>query len=736
MHTPAINESSLQQPSKFQAGLSKVLGGSLSAFIVALISLSYAVSYGAMIFGSGGSALLAAGIPLVLLSAFTMQFLVSWTSSVPFIVAGIDSNSAGVLALMAAGIAADLHNAGSTPQQATVTILMAVALSTIAAGIFMAALGALRRGSLVQFIPFPVVGGFLAGTGYLLLSGAFGIATGHHLSLAGLRELLNLPWQVWLPSILIAGVMLGSSLLKRAYPPLLPLTLIAATILFFTNLHLSGVSIQQARSMGWLFEPLTLHGFQFPAMLPWAEVRWGVIAAHYSDLLAMITVVTLTILLNSTGISLATRRDVDFNHELRSAGFANIISGALGGAVGSQSLSRSLLNFQSGSRDRISGVIAAFLCLLCACFFSNAVALIPKSLLVGLLTGLGCLLLKEWVWKARQRLATSDYLLILLILVVIAWSGFVTGVALGIVVACVLFVVDYGRVSCIKMEFTGASLTSRLERAIETGALLKAHGERVFGVCLQGYLFFGSANQMVNRVREQLSSQVEFVLIDFRRVQGMDASTSQSFIKLRQICEQHGITLIMTDIPDNARLPIERACELGGAVREFDTLDTALEWIENVLLAKSSPAHGAPDWQHGFREHFGDEHWQHLYSRLQTVNLDTGALLFQKGDTGDGMYFIEHGQVSISVPLDGNEKVRLRAFGSGTIVGEMSLYTGQQRTADVRTDSPTRVHKLSLQHLRELETDAPAVAMQLHNYVVTMLAGRLAATSEAYRLAF
>ena len=43
---------------------------------------------------------------------------------------------------------------------------------------------------------------------------------------------------------------------------------------------------------------------------------------HYSDLLAMITVVTLTILLNSTGISLATRRDVDFNHELRSAGFA------------------------------------------------------------------------------------------------------------------------------------------------------------------------------------------------------------------------------------------------------------------------------------------------------------------------------------------------------------------------------------------------------------------------------
>jgi SulP family sulfate permease len=736
MPTSAIDESSSQRASKLQIGTAKVLSNGLSGFIVALISLSYAVSYGAMIFGGGGSELLAAGMPLVLLSVFTMQLFVSWSSSVPFMVAGIDANATGVLALMATGIAADLHHAGATPQQLTVTILMAVALSTVLAGLFMATLGILRRGNLVQYIPFPVVGGFLAGTGYLLLAGAFGILTGQHISVEGLRALPNLAWQVWLPVFLITGVMLGSSLFKRVSPALLPLTLIAATVVFFIDLHLSGVSIQQARNMGWLFEPLPLKGFQFPAMLPWSEVRWAIIAAHYSDLLAMIAVVTLSILLNSTGVSLATRRDVDFNHELRSAGVANIISGALGGAVGCQALSRTLLNFRSGSNDRIAGLIAAFLCLMCACFFVNAVAFIPKSLLAGLLTGLGCLLLKEWVVNARRRLATSDYLLIILILVVIALWGFMTGVGLGIVVACVLFVVDYGRVSCIKMEFTGASLTSRLERDIDTGSLLKAHGDRIFGLCLQGYLFFGSANQMVNRVREQLSSQVKFVLIDFRRVQGMDASTSQSFVKLRQVCERHGATLIVTGIPTSARLPIERAYGLGGAVREFNTLDGAMEWTENSLLAKLLPAQSTQDWHRGFREHFGEQHWQRLCSRLQIADLDTDTLLFGKGDTGDCMYFIEHGQVSISVPLDGDEHVRLRAFGSGTIVGEMSLYTGQKRTADVRTDSPTRVHKLSLQQLRELEVDEPAVAMQLHNYVVSMLASRLAVTSEAYRLAF
>lgn len=50
-------------------------------------------------------------------------------------------------------------------------------------------LGTMRCGSLVQFIPFPVVGGFLAGSGFLLLGGAFDIVTGHTLGLAAWSDL-------------------------------------------------------------------------------------------------------------------------------------------------------------------------------------------------------------------------------------------------------------------------------------------------------------------------------------------------------------------------------------------------------------------------------------------------------------------------------------------------------------------------------------------------------------------
>lgn len=80
--------------------------------------------------------------------------------------------------------------------------------------------------------------------------------------------------------------------------------------------------------------------------------------------------------------------------------------------------------------------------------------------------------------------------------------------------------------------------------------------------------------------------------------------------------------------------------------------------------------------------------------------------------------------------------MRLRSFGSATIVGEMALYRGQRRTADVVTDRPTRAWQLTRANLRQLEQDDPATALRLHAYVVKVIASRLESTNEAYRLAY
>ena len=707
-----------------------------AAFVIALISMSYAVSYGAMIFGSGGHLLLQAGLPLLFVTSCLILPLIAWSSSLPFMVSGADSNSVGLLSLMAGGIWSSMTAAGVAPQQVLVTVMMAVVLSTVLVGVLLTVLGVMRRGSLVQFIPFPVVGGFLAGSGYLLWSGAFSVLTGHHLDLGMPSAILHLHWQVVLPAVIVVIGMLGVPGRKFSHPVVLPVSLGLACLAFFGALSASGISIAQARALQWMFEPLSLSGLQSPLNLPWREVHWDILLHHYSEMLALLAVSTLTILLNATGVGLATRREVDFNHELRSAGVANIITGIVGGVIGYQSLNRTLLNYHFGSRNRIAAVLAALLCLLCALFFMPLISFMPKPVLGGLLLGLGGGLLNEWVLKARRRLARGDYFLIILILAVIACYGFVAGVALGTVVACVLFVVDYGRVSCVKMEFTGVALHSKMERPMEARMRLKQIGERIFGMRLQGFLFFGSANQMVSRVREQLQQPRDYLIIDFRHVQGLDASTSQSFVKLAHVCEQYKTTLILTGVHERIRLPISRALFEGVKPMEFVDLDAALEWVEDHMLATRIEGHGGRDLRSNLADHFGAGELGSLFSRMDVVDLDADTLLFKKGDAGDSMYFIEDGQVSILLTLDGGAKMRLRSFGNATIVGEMALYSGHNRTADVITDRRTRAYQLSMANLRRLEHDDVAAALQLHNYVIKVIASRLAATNEAYRLAY
>jgi SulP family sulfate permease len=725
-----------ERPPGFPARVQGVLRHLPAALVIALISISYSVSYGAMIFGGGSSALLLAGLPLLFVTTCVVMLMQACSSTLPFVVAGADSNSTGILALMVSSIWAGMGDAHADPQAAIATVLMGVALSTVLVGLLLTLLGSARRGNLVQFVPFPVLGGFLAGSGYLLWTGAFGILTGHAVDADFFSALSHLHWVTVVPALIVAVAMLGVPGRKFDHPAVLPLGLCVAALVFYAGMVLSGVSVEEARSAGWMFQSLSLSGFHTPATLSWNLIDWDVLFSHYSEFLTLVAVMTLTILLNATGIGLATRRDVDFNHELRSVGVANVVTGVLGGVVGCHSLSRTLLNYQFGTRNRTASILATFICLVCALFFLPLISYLPKPVLAGLLIGLGAGLLNEWVLKARHRLARGDYSLIVLILAVIAWHGFVAGVALGSVVACVLFVVDYSRVSCVKMEFTGVALHSKLERPMEASAQLKEAGERLFGMCLQGFLFFGSANQMVNRVRQQLQRPRDFIIIDFRYVQGLDASTSQSFSKLCQVCDQHQTMLILTGVSDKIRLPIERAMAGRAALQEFADLDAALEWVENRVLAASAAEHADGDLQVSLKEYFDERELKSLFARMEKVELDAGTLLFSKGEIGDCMYFIEDGQVSISLSLNGGKKVRLRTFANATIVGEMALYSGQKRTADVVTDRHTRAYRLSMARLRQLEREDPSAALQLHNYVVRVLASRLAATNEAYRLTY
>jgi len=110
-------------------------------------------------------------------------------SSLAFAIAAPDGATAAVTATLAATVAERLIAEGP-PDDLLAPVMIVVALATALTGLLLWGLGLTRAGGAIRFIPYPVIGGFLSATGWLMVSGAVRVITDHRLSLATLGTLL------------------------------------------------------------------------------------------------------------------------------------------------------------------------------------------------------------------------------------------------------------------------------------------------------------------------------------------------------------------------------------------------------------------------------------------------------------------------------------------------------------------------------------------------------------------
>ncbi len=100
-------------------------------------------------------------------------------------------------------------------------------------------------------------------------------------------------------------------------------------------------------------------------------------------------------------------------------------------------------------------------------------------------------------------------------------------------------------------------------------------------------------------------------------------------------------------------------------------------------------------------------------------------MLVQQGDPPAGLYFIETGEVTAWLERRDGTRIRLRTYGMGSVVGELSLYTNSAATATVLVSRPTVAFHLSMEALDRLEKEDPDLTAKLHKAMVRVVAERL-----------
>jgi sulfate permease, SulP family len=716
------------QPSKRPNLLPNVLAG----FAVGLVSLTYNMSFAALIFSGDLSPYFPQGVGSALVSSMIVGTIVALRSSFPFAIGGPGANGTAILALMTTAIAEEVQRSGRAAQLLP-TVWMAITLSTLSAGLVLYGMGRLHLGRWARFIPYPVMGGFLAGTGWLIARSSFKVMAGLPLEWGELPRLMQSSALIhWLPGVLFTGVLIG---VTRYFPNpmVLPAMLLGAIAGFNLLWHLVG--FMPLTAQGWFLEPFSSdqiwHSWNADSL---TQIDWQVLIHQSGTLMALMVVVVIALLLNITSIELVSQQDSTLDRELCTNGIANLAIALYGGIEGQLSFNQTLLNRSFGANSRLAGLTAAAFCGAILLFGSTLMTCIPRWILGGVLLMIGVKLLLEWIWFAWFKFPHLDYALILIILVSIALWGFLDGVGVGLIIACALFIFNYSRHQIIRHTFSGTTHLSNVCRSFPEQRLLRQQGNQIQILLLQGYLFFGTANtlheQVCERLRDSTLPQLQFVVLDFRLVSGLDSSAVLSFIKMRQFVHQHKSRLVFTHLHPTILQQLQQGgCLLPqtDVIQVFSDLDRGIEWCEDRILdSQSLRRRRALPLALQMNEVFANaNHVSSFIRYLQKIQVSAEHRLFCPGDFSDTLYFIESGQVTVVLQLRNGQTRRLRTFGAGMILGEHSFYLGVPHTTSAIADQPSTLYCLSHANLQTMRQEQPQVAAAFQDFIICLLADRL-----------
>jgi sulfate permease, SulP family len=700
------------------------LGGGLAA---SLLSLAYCFSYGAFIFTGPLQPFLAHGVAAALTTAAVTATIVALASGFRSAVAGPDSNTTALLAAMMVVLAPTM--AAAPPDQALALAMAALALATLLTGLALFMLGWWRLGKLVRFVPYPVVAGFLAATGWLMLSGAVNMTTDVPLSWGTWSEFADRPTLIMLGVTVVWAAALWFVTARWKHPLVLPLALIGATLATHAALAALPLPDGFAATGDIMFSVPDGERPLFPLMSgDLSRVDWAALAPAAGNMFAVVVLAILSILLNSTSIELATKVDVDLDRELRVQGLANVASAFAGGFVGHISVSRTLVNIAAGGASRITGVLVGLVALTVLILGSQAISYIPRFVLGGLLLQLGARLMWDWGWLSRHSLPLLDWLVILAIVLITSNFGFLQALLFGMVAGCVIFAVDVSRIRVIRHQFGLNERSSSLVRSRGETAFLSEHGGQVQVLELSGYLFFGSAYSVLERVTSLVAERrLQEVIFDFSGVTGIDSSAGASFAKIRDLLKKNGIRQAMVAMSPLAANILSTRASIDDSVRCPDNLDTALEEAEEAILASAEVTVGSHrsmvDW---LTEVVGSrKHAQALFERMTPAPRDAGSYLCRQGDPTDSLLFIERGPVSVTLEVRDHAPLRVRVFGTHTLLGEVGFFLDVPRTANLLAAPGAIVWSLSHQAFDEFMQAHPEQALALTIYVIRLQSERL-----------
>jgi SulP family sulfate permease len=267
------------------------------------------------------------------------------------------------------------------------------------------------------------------------------------------------------------------------------------------------------------------------------------------------------------------------NKELIGQGVGNSVAGLFGGIPGAGATMRTLVNIRSGGRNRISGIIHALVLLIILMGMGKYAALIPKSVLAGILITVGIGILDYKGFRHITKVPKPDAAIMVIVLIVTVFLDLLIAVGIGMVLAAILFMKKMSEIVEEKTKVNDIELAMQDEgwpdEEIPNG--LK---KKVMVKHLDGPLFFGFASGFQDGISKL--KELQYVIIRMEKVPFIDQTGLYALEESILSLEQKGIDVLLTGLQKQPKGMLQGIKLIPGLIQEkniFKDFDDSIEWL-------------------------------------------------------------------------------------------------------------------------------------------------------------
>lgn len=434
-----------------------------------------------------------------------------------------------------------------------------LAVATFMAGIFLLLFGFLHLGTIIKYIPYPIVVGFTSGI-------AVTIFTTQIKDLFGL-DLQSVPsdfiekWGVYLSNMdkldlwctLVGVVSVVIIAVTPKFSKKIPGSLIAIVLMTVAALLLKNFAgVTSIETIG---DRFSINGALPDAHMP--EITWETVKGLVSPALTIAVLGAIESLLSATVADGVAGDHHDSNTELVAQGLANIASPLFGGIPATGAIARTMTNINNGGKTPVAGVVHAVVLLLIFLFLMPLAQYIPMACLAGVLVVVSYGMCGWRSFAALMRNPKSDVTVLLITFFLTIVFDLTVAIEVGLIIACLLFMKRMAESTDVKV--ISDEIDPNEDAEIKSGNLEHLtipQGVEVYEI--NGPYFFGAGNRF-EEIMATFGDRPKVRIIRMRKVPFVDSTGIHNLTNLCEMSKKEGIKVVLSGVRPNVNATLVKA---------------------------------------------------------------------------------------------------------------------------------------------------------------------------------